>query len=399
MLVTAILLSFAQEGAWSAPSLDELLAVAGVRRVEAPPETSGPTDRLRVPGLADIAWRSVDSSIEFEALSFAAPHLIRTEENGPPPPIDWAARVPGPVFLGPEPVLHLTADASGSFARGRLTLVPAPYDRENGERRLLGMRAGCSMTCSTDFPISLTDEPIELEFELELNSPVNLTGMIFLLETDFGAVPTFVVRVEDPSPLVEWPRVLPVGAGEAAAFEVRASRAGSSVELLDVRHPACVRLERRETLPDGAGARLAFVPTELARAFHACGVIAMRASVDGDVAALERYVDVRHTDPVRDPQGRRVVYYPVMEGESVALWSRGDDASRETHLLFTDRLPCTSGALRALGFRLVASATIPNPATTVDVIVGKGEGSLRLRGLVSARIAESFGGWAIACED
>lgn len=412
MLATALILflvpqTHPDQGEWTTIGLDELLRAAGVRRVEVASTTTEPTSRLRIPGLADVAWRSVDPVIQFEELPFAASRLTpiasldRADPSTTPPTIDWAARVPGLAFRGPEPELLLTIEPSGVLARGTLTLVPSPQAglEPQEERLLLGVRVGCALTCTSEFPIRLADDPIEVEFEWDLHSPIDISGTRLAFDTNFGDVPTFVIRLDERGSLLDTPRVLEVGEDELAAFEMRA-RSGSKAFVTDLDLPPCVRLEHRDELPGGEGERFAFVATDLGRTFHDCGSIRLQAFVDGgDSMPFSRTLDIVHTGPVRDSEARRILFAAVMEGEPVELWSRGDGVRAVSHLVFTARVPCATSALGALGFRHIASSSIPSPAQTVDLVIGEGAVSLRLRGTVSRTIMESFDDWSLACEN
>lgn len=394
MLVSIFLLSIAQQpvNSWVAPSASELLTKAGVVHLDADKHAS---DQLALSERVRATWRSSDPRIEFLSLPFAAPYLYRLDSTVEAPhPVAWGSEVAAPAFLGAEPELVLRVEAGEHFARGTLKLFPAksvsassgPQPRE---RQILGLHVGCALSANESFPITIGETAIEIELEWDLRSPIPIGADQPSLETNFGERPSFSVRLEGSDPLVEVPARLLAGPGVISNLPVRSG--GSKLLSTKAYLPPCIRLAEQRATPDGDV--LSLVETELANSFHHCPAIVLMTNIESCAERIERRVEVIHQTEVDDGDGRPLLFAAVIQGETVELWARGD----ETHLAFPDRIPCSLTGLRALGYESLATHRIPDQATHVDMILGDAPSSLHLQAIVGPDVAESFGGWAMAC--
>ncbi len=378
-------------GDWAPPSADELLRRAGVERLDVDKRLR---EQLRVPGLADVEWRSTDPRIEFQTVPFSRSRVLYPDGDAHAPDAAWwGKQLAKPVFAGPEPELLLVADASGLFARGALTLRPDTQSRGGADATLqvLGVTTGCSMRTLTQFPIALTDAPVTFSFEWDLRSPVSLQGRRLLIDNDFGDAPSYAIRVVDNDPLVELaPRSLRLASDEPADLDVR-TRPDSQLRLVRVTHPACLELVARESAAQST--KLSFRETELARHFHRCSSVDLELNVDGNPEPFHRRAAVVHERPMRDPDGRPIVCAAVAPGETVELWA-GPGVRR---LSYPDRLECSATLLANQGLRRVGSAQVPVSGGHAELVIGDGEQSVRLMGVAFDGAMREFQAWKMGC--
>lgn len=376
---------------WAPPSADELLRRAGVVRLEFDKRLR---ERLRIPGLTEVELCNSDPRIEFEsAPCFQSRRIFPQGGADAPSEVAWGPKVAAPAFVETEPEMMLVADPLGRFARGVLTITPAPRSPLDTQapRQILGVRTGCSMTTLTQFPIVLGEAPVTLNFEWDLHSSISLQGRRVLIENDFGDQPSFAIRCEDKDPLVHCvQRVLALPSDAPSELEFRA-RPGSNLSLAHLSHPPCIEVVDRQH--DVQGVKLQFRETELARHFHYCSAVNARLKVDGDPAPFERAVRVSHARPMRDAEDHPILCAVLQPGENLELWT----AEGVQRLAFTDRLSCGPALLAAQGLRRVAAAQVPASTGHVEFLIGEGAQAVRIQALVHDSVMRDFEAWSLGC--
>ncbi len=380
------------DGRWRVPSADELLRAAGVER-SAPGEAN--RERLVAPGFLDLEWRDPDGALRFQVLPGAEGLLFSSSER-PRTSVPWSAEVAPAVFAGPRPTLVLRADPSGVKARGRLALTPSAQPASaRGPIRLTGVTSGCSMTVTTPFPVALDADEISLDFEWDLHSPVALNGRHVRLDGDFAHAPTFCVQLEDSDPLlVAEPRTLALASDDASdAVVVVRTRPGLQLEPCDVEHSPCVALVAATRGADAF--ELKFRATALARAYHVCSGVTVRAWLGADPEPYVRMVSLSHQAQICDGAGVPIHFGVFSPGEIVELWARG----QEQRLAFVDRLTFVRGVLAQGGFQQRASATIPERVGPVDLVLGDAGATVRLQGIATDDAASFMERWVALSRD
>jgi hypothetical protein len=393
-MISSICLLAAIQGtasSWTAPTVDQLLMTAGITRETS---TTVRTTRIVIPGFAEASWNCVDPSISFHTLPSATPYIFcDAGASAAPPPIAWSAQVRSPAYLGASPVIYLKSDPGSTMARGTLRLQPAPTKSQaGGARALTKLVAGCAIVAQTPFPIALGDEPIEIEFGWDLCSPIPVSADHPYLETDFDALIPFSVKMPGGDPLISVPEQ--IDARPASLSELRVVCQHSQVQNVDLQLPACMRFAGRTS--EGDAEVFSLCETATAQSFHVCSDLQVSVRIASMERPIVRRVRLAHRDFPRDAEGRRLMTAAVIEGETIELWTRGE----EQRLVIADRVPACLITLKALGFEAIDSVQVPDEAhDEVELLLGEGRAGIRLRAILTPAVASSYEGWTLSGGD